>query len=311
MELFKSLKTLFRKIVLYPFGYDLVPLAKSSPPPLVARPSNSEEEPVNDSLKAYIEWFGEEAVGERRFYNLGAEAGFTHPAWTVINHPSEHYGRDYMDIQWDLMSGAPLPIEDGKAKVIFSRYTLEHVTDAAVSHFLSEARRVLAKGGFLRLIVPDIDLYYAAYRMKDADFFYRPKQDNESYPNRKYLSNPNQASFEQRFLWNFASSATILHPDPAANPISDQEFQRVFSELGYADALNFCTAKASIEIQRRYPENHINWFNATKVKRMLTEAGFEQTYRSGYGQSHCPVLRDVALLEARQPEVGLFFEAVR
>ncbi|HKY79783.1 MAG TPA: class I SAM-dependent methyltransferase [Anaerolineales bacterium] len=246
---------------------------------------------------------------QRRFYNVGAEAQFHHAAWTKVNHPSTHYGSEQIDIQWDLMSDQPLPIEDGQAKVVFSRYTLEHATNEAVEHFLSEAYRTLANDGFLRVIVPDIEIYYAAYQLKDEAFFYRPKHDLKTFPNDDFLSNINAASFEQKFLWNFASSASVLHADGAAERISDQEFRRIFAELSFEDALDHCTAKCSLEVQRRHPENHINWFTAGKLQALIRKAGFTRVYRSGYGQSLCPVLRDSQLLEARDPEVGLFIEA--
>jgi predicted SAM-dependent methyltransferase len=310
MSIFKSFKNFVRRIFIHPLGYDLVPLkAKSQSKPFVPVKRKATESLV--ALEDYIDLFGEKAVGERRFYNVGGGTDFNHPAWTVINHPSEHYGKDYMDLQWDLMSGKQMPIESGVASVIFSRYTLEHVTDEAVNFFLEDAYRVLAPGGYLRLIVPDIEIYYRAYLTRDAGFFYRSKQDNETFPNQKYLSNPNQASFEQQFLWNFASSASTLHPDPAAQPMSDQEVKEAFAAMGYQQALDFCVSKTSIDIQRRYPENHINWFDAAKLEAMIRKAGFRHVYRSGYGQSACAVLRDVRLLEARQPEVGLFFEATK
>lgn len=310
MSVFKSFKNLVRQIFIHPFGYDLVPLkSKSQRKP--SKPVQGKATESSVALEDYINLFGEKAVGERRFYNVGGGTDFSHSAWTVINHPSEHYGEDYMDLQWDLMSGEQMPIESGEAKVIFSRYTLEHVTDEAVNFFLEEANRVLARGAYLRLIVPDIEIYYRAYLSRDASFFYLPKQEYETFPNQKYFSNPNQASFEQKFLWNFASSASTLHPDPAAKQISDKEFKETFSEMSYEQALDFCTSKASVDIQRRYPENHINWFNAAKLESMIRKAGFRHVYRSGYGQSACPVLRDVSLLEARQPEVGLFLESTK
>ncbi|MEX1248260.1 MAG: class I SAM-dependent methyltransferase [Anaerolineales bacterium] len=254
-------------------------------------------------------WFGEEALRERRFYNVGAEAQFSHPAWTRVNHPSEHYGSENIGIHWELMAGTRFPVEDKKAKVIFSRYTLEHITDEMVQHFLAEAYRALAKDGFLRLVVPDIDIYYAAYELKDEAFFYRPKHDLNTFPNKDFLANINQASFEQKFLWSFASSASELHADGAAKKVSDAELRRVLAEPSLEDALNYCTAKYSLLSQRRHPENHINWFNAAKLSAMVGTDGFTQVYRSGYGQSRCPVLRDTQLLESREPEVGIFLEA--
>jgi predicted SAM-dependent methyltransferase len=304
----KAIKDAIRKHFFHPFGYDLVPLKtqQTAVKPLATRPTSKF---TGEDIKPYVEWFGEESVLERRFYNVGAEAKFQHPAWTRINHPSEHYGRAQIDLPWDLMSRLPLPVEDGKAKVIFSRYTLEHVTNEAVEHFLSEAYRALADNSFLRLVVPDIDLYYAAYQLRDVSFFYRPKHDLNIFPNEEFLANINQASFEQKFLWNFASSASTLHADGAPKRISDDEFRRVFTDLKFEQALDYCLSKCSLEVQRRHPENHINWFSAGKLESMIRKAGFSIVYRSGYGQSHCAVLRDTQLLEAREPRLGLFMEA--
>lgn len=306
--MFKKITTFIRKVFFHPFGYDLVPHKPARP--VAVAPIPRPAAPVaNDSVQAYVDWFGEQAVRERRFYNLGAEAQFSHPAWTKINHPSDHYGREHMDVAWDLLSGEPLPIDSGQARVIFTRYTLEHVPDNAVAHFLADAHRCLSEDGFLRIIVPDIALYYAAYRLKDASFFYRAKHDLKTFPNEDFRSNINLASFEQRFLWNFASNASILHPDDSNPKLTDEEVRGALERLELADALDFCTSHCSLEVQRRNPENHINWFNEAKLERQLKVAGFGTVYRSGYGQSHCPVLRDIRLLESRDPEVGLYMEA--
>jgi ubiquinone/menaquinone biosynthesis C-methylase UbiE len=310
MAIVKGLKTAIRKWIFQPLGYDLVPLQRKQRRPQSTRLRSAPSIANEDfHLDQYVELFGEAAVREKRFYNLGAGPGFAHPAWTVINHPSAHYGSDYMHIKWDLLSDDPLPIEDDRAKVIFSRYTLEHVTDKAVNHFFCEAYRALGNDGYIRIVVPDIDIYYRAYLARMPYLFYRPNQDKEEFPNGKFFSNPNKASFEQRFLWTFASNASELHPDGAPEQISDKEFQKVFGELSYEEALNYCTAKCSLEIQKRYPENHINWFTAEKLENMLRDAGFANVNRSGFGRSLCPILRDVQLLEARRPEIGLYVEA--
>jgi len=313
MSVVKIIKNAVRKYLVNPLGYDVVPLKRKplQPKSRIMEPRLAAEESQPNRIDQYIKLFGEEAVCECRFYNLGAEASFKHPAWTVINLPSEHYGENYMDFSWDLMSGEPLPIEDEKARIIFSRYTLEHVDDRSVEHFLVESYRALTRGGILRLIVPDIDIYYLAYLAKIPDVFHRPKQDLETFPNHKFLRNPNLASFEQRFLWWFASNASELHPDGAPVRISDQDFRKAIKELSFSEAMNYCTSKCSLDVQKRYRENHINWFNADKLLQMLKDAGFANCYRSGFGQSQCPILREVNLLEARQPEIGLFVEAIK
>jgi predicted SAM-dependent methyltransferase len=312
MTFFKSLKTLVRKVAFNPFGYDIVPLnfKETAAPPQSFQPP-SRENSSEDQLDRYIELFGEEAVRERRFYNLGGIESERHPAWLMINHPSDHYGHDTMDIAWDLWSTNPLPIESDSACIVYSRYTLEHAPNPAVEHFLGESFRVLMPGGFLRLIVPDIDLFHWAYLSKDASIFDRGHKPDEEFPDGKFLSNPDKATFEQRFLWTFASNASTLHADGAPERISDGELRDLFTRLSYREALDYCISKCSLETQRRYPEDHINWFNAEKLLTMVKQAGFEQVFRSGCGQSRCPVLRDTRIFDARAPEIGLYIEAIK
>lgn len=315
MAVFKTIKTFVRKALFHPLGYDIVPFRKEMPgvPPIPRIPKKPRPKlpSGNDQLERYVALFGEKAVQARHFYNVGASKQFAHPAWTKVNHPSDHYGHDTMDIAWDLTSNTPLPIETGSACVIYSRYTLEHIPDLAVAHFLSEAHRALKPGGYLRVVVPDVDLFYTAYQNRDGSLFDRGQKPDSEFPNTKFLSNPDKASFEQRFLWVFASNATTLHADGAPRRISDKELRRVLDQMSLPEALDYCTSRCSPEVQRRHPEDHINWFNADKLLGMVAKAGFEQVYRSGCGQSRCPVLRDTRLFDARRPEIGLYVEAIK
>ena len=67
--------------------------------------------------------------------------------------------------------------------------------------------------------------------------------------------------------------------------------------------------KGPIEIQRKYPGNHMNWWNKAKAMAMLRQAGFAEVYPSGYGQSYSPVLRNVALFDNTYTPVSLYVEA--
>lgn len=57
-----------------------------------------------------------------------------------------------------------LPFEDKSVKLIFMEHVFEHIdyTEEA-PYFISECHRILAPGGILRMIVPDIELYMRAY----------------------------------------------------------------------------------------------------------------------------------------------------
>ena len=93
--------------------------------------------------------------------------------------------------------------------------------------------------------------------------------------------------------------------------MSDSDVDRVFSEMPYEAALDYCVSLASLEVQRKYPGNHINWWNPANLTRELKAAGFSQVIQSGYGQSVCPVLRNTDYFDRTHPKLSLYFDAVK
>lgn len=66
----------------------------------------------------------------------------------------------------------PLPFADASARVVFASHILEHLYyPGEALRFLGECRRVLASGGHIRLVVPDIEKYLRAYVERDERFF--------------------------------------------------------------------------------------------------------------------------------------------
>ncbi len=74
------------------------------------------------------------------------------------------------DLALDVLWGLPFP--KGSARFVFCSHLLEHLDypDDAL-RLLVDVRRVLAAGGVLRLIVPDIEQYMVAYSKRDRRFF--------------------------------------------------------------------------------------------------------------------------------------------
>lgn len=65
----------------------------------------------------------------------------------------------------------PLPIDDATVAGLFSEHTLEHLTYDAVSQLLKECYRTLVPGGRIRIIVPDVSIFIAAYCKNDRQWF--------------------------------------------------------------------------------------------------------------------------------------------
>lgn len=55
------------------------------------------------------------------------------------------------------------PFADGSAAVVYGSHVFEHLSAAQATHFLAESVRVLAPGGVLRLVVPDLHALATQY----------------------------------------------------------------------------------------------------------------------------------------------------
>lgn len=266
------------------------------------------------NLDIYQKYYSEESLLSKNFYNVGA-GNFYHPYWTNIDFFSDWYKANdeftSEGIHYDLFSLIPIPLEDGIGEIVYSSHTIEHIKNEHAEFLFKEAYRILKDKGIIRLTCPDIDLHYQAYKMNDFDFFFwRKWYSKEKAYKRIFLNQPlDKASIEQLFLQRFASAATTLHADGLSERISDEELRKIFSEMKYEDALDYCCNKCPVEIQKKYPGNHTNWWNREKLIIMLKNIGFKEIRISGYGQSQSPMLRNTRLFDSTHPKLSLYIEA--
>jgi predicted SAM-dependent methyltransferase len=76
-----------------------------------------------------------------------------------------------------------LPFRTGSVRHIFVSHFLEHLFfPRDVKPFLAELRRVLAPGGIVRIVVPDIEQCIEAYTAKDQAFFASRRETWEWWP---------------------------------------------------------------------------------------------------------------------------------
>lgn len=90
--------------------------------------------------------------------NLGAGLTVV-PGWLALDLQGG-------DLPWDLTSG--IPAGDGTCSHVYCSHVLEHLLyPDQVDALLSECRRVLEPGGFLRVVVPDVRQVLEAYVARD------------------------------------------------------------------------------------------------------------------------------------------------
>lgn len=96
--------------------------------------------------------------------NIGSFTTMTHHGWTNIDiHDLGEYAAQngYRFQKCDVRNGLPFPT--GGVDLIVSCHMLEHLTYQEGHRFLMECRRVLKRGGAMRIIVPDAALLMARY----------------------------------------------------------------------------------------------------------------------------------------------------
>lgn len=266
--------------------------------------------------KEYLKWYSQDSLNSKNFYNFGA-GGFKHRFWTNVDYFSDWYKKYEKNISsgihYDMLSLKPIKIKDFSAEIVYSSHVIEHLTDEAVQFFFKESYRILKKGGIIRITAPDVDLHYNAMLNNDKEFYYwkdwyATKDRYESI----MLNQPlDKASIYQLFLERIAGSTSILHADGAKKRINDDELKSIFKSKNYEDALNFICSQCPIDIQKKYPGNHINWWNKNKTRKFLKNAGFSKIYDSGYAQSIQPVLRDEDYFDNTHPPCSFYIEAVK
>jgi SAM-dependent methyltransferase len=114
------------------------------------------------SLAAQLGQLGVDAMSRGLKLHVGCGKGHL-PGWINIDvYPAP--------LALNVLRG--LPFADGAATHVFVSHLLEHLYyPSDVRPFLAELQRVLAPGGVVRVVVPDIEQCIAAYAGRDAEFF--------------------------------------------------------------------------------------------------------------------------------------------
>jgi hypothetical protein len=162
-------------------------------------------------------------------------------------------------------------------------------------------------------VLPDVDLLFRAYRLGDRFFDPMVRMYNTAdRAHRVCLDRPApELSCQQLFLWRIATSVSIHHTDGAGQRITDEEVDEAFHSLPYERALDCITSRCDLNVQRRYPGNHMNWWSYSKVASFLATAGFARIHRCAYGQSASPLMRNTRLFDNTHPEMSLYVEATK
>jgi predicted SAM-dependent methyltransferase len=235
--------------------------------------------------------------------NLGA-GDFYHPEWLNLDNENDFYAlntnkHDYLS--FDLVSQKPLPFASQSLDCVYCSHTIEHLSDEVVLYLFREVNRCLKKSGVFRITCPDMELYYRAYIIKDLEFW--PKISPWGTTND---------SPEINFLENFATVLTTSDNDQEKvyrHASLVKEIQQKIPTFSPEQFFSYFCTQAPSNSNSIMPEGHCNWFTTSKLINMFQQSGFSRPYRSGFGQSADPKMRNTDIFDSTCPELSLYVEA--
>jgi predicted SAM-dependent methyltransferase len=237
-----------------------------------------------------------------KYLNVGGGT-FVRENWRVLDMYSEWYDYDsiYMDFNINLEELSEWPIDDNDYDIVYSQYTLEHLSDEAIKKMLSESYRILKPGGVIRIGVPNMDLVIEHYESENIEWF-----EKVAYKNDDIVDNTSQ--FEE-----FKPEIYLLHRFArylVVDLLTETDYRQVRSDYIEMNNWQFFQ-KYSNKIKDRWqdenPGYHRNWFTHNRLSELLRDSGFKNITKTSCRQSRTAELCHEQF--DKHPYQGLYIEA--
>lgn len=254
----------------------------------------------NDEEGAYERWKG-------ICINIGA-GSFSHPRWTNLDVSSSHYKgvQPAGFVEYDLTKHAPLPFKDNAVALAYCSHAVEHIKDDGAKKLFREVCRALKPGGVFRITCPNADLFYYAARMNNFSAF----NMRSNFWFKKVGLSPAEAQPIDFLVKAVATELNRTHKFLRdINPQLAAEANRLLETMSKEDFLDWLTGKVEFSIDRI--GCHINWWNFSKFKELLTQAGFSAVFPSSFGGSIAAPLRNTLQFDKTVPEESIYIDAVK
>lgn len=262
-------------------------------------------------IDQYITEFGSEKEEKLRFFNIGSGT-WSHSCWSNIDLPAQTPAFAKIQspcIHHDLVTQSELPIQSASVRAFYCSHVIEHLPEYAVENLIIEAFRCLEIGGVFRIVTgPCADLDWAALLRGDKQwwFWYDDPKFRETVEKEK-----GPMDIYERWLYHIATPRSLYSPTPCYQKYSSSEIAALVNTYKAApqDLWDFFTS--SLEFSKCSPGDHLSWWNYDKLNFKLLQAGFTNVYRSGYGQSQLPFMRDLVYFDQSYPQISVYAEATK
>lgn len=241
---------------------------------------------------------------ENKFLNVGG-GDFLKENWRVLDFYTDWYDYDPVFIDYDvnLEEEKEWPINTESYDLVYSSHTLEHLTDTAVEHTLTESYRILSPGGTIRINVPDLNVACRMYDEGRIEWFEEVWLEN--YTDRIYYANNKCPGYELEF-YLLSFFATYLSRKQHQE-VNFQQIRDDWQDLEVEIFLDKYSNKILDEWQAEFPGWHRNWFTAERLEQKLRNAGFTDIVETDCRQSRIPEMCTTEF--DNRPHISVYVEA--
>lgn len=254
----------------------------------------------------YAREFGTIQSAKGKYVNIGSGT-WRHDAWTNLDLPAQTEAFAAIQaphIPHDLTSTEPLPFEDASVRGIYCSHVVEHLPADTVARLFAEVARVIEPSGVFRISTgPCADLDWDALMRADEKWWFWFEESPLKSPSSE------KPTIWDYWLYSVATPRSIFSPTPFREKIGGGGVERLLDSLGFdkASALNRVTE--GLSFSSSYPGDHLSWWNAERLVSELKRSGFSKAFRSGYGQSVLPEMRDLRFFDQTYPQISVYVEA--
>lgn len=259
----------------------------------------------------YLTKYGSQEVAKKSLYNIGA-GSWEHPYWTNLDLPAQTEA--YAAIQApcvavDLVKDSILPIDTDVVDIFYCSHVIEHLPEFAVQNMFNEAYRCLAKGGCIRIVTgPCSDYDWMALQRGDEDWWFWM---NDSDFIESVQGDLPPLKIEDRWLHHIATPRSIYSKAQCDKKYNSEEMKALILKYSNDPESLFDLLTKTLEFNISSPDNHISWWNFSKLERFLNQAGFKTVVRSAFGKSTTKFMRDLSFFDQTYPQISVYVEGIK
>lgn len=234
---------------------------------------------------------GKIALGEKNSYGIPGD-------WITVD-------LDDADFVLEFTERTELPFPTASQSFIYTSHLFEHLEPPALSRLIQECFRVLGRGDWIRIEVPDAEAILGAYRNRDAAFIGYFVDENQT---NLVLKRGLPAVYGAEHVAILGLLSCYVADGGHVPVVADRaEFEAKMATLTLDEMGQWARSLQTPEQRRTH--GHVNIMYFAKLEQLLRHGGFTEVYRRSNRETGVAGLRLDGIERKERAFYSLYVEA--